>query len=129
VSAGALLTFVLSIADFGTPAIVGGKVRVLATTAYNLFASEMTGNPGLASATSVVLIALSMVVVVLQRASVRRRNVAGTLIRKPEPKRLGPLASVAAHAVAGRRLDVVPKDARAGLPSGVWPRQLREDLA
>jgi ABC-type Fe3+ transport system permease subunit len=32
---------VLSIADFGTPAIVGGKVRVLATTAYNLFTSEM----------------------------------------------------------------------------------------
>ena len=27
VSAGALLTFVLSLADFGTPAIVGGKVR------------------------------------------------------------------------------------------------------
>ena len=53
VSAGALLTFVLSLADFGTPAIVGGKVRVLATTAYNLFTSEMGGNPGLASATSV----------------------------------------------------------------------------
>lgn len=62
---GALLTFVLSIADSGTPAIVGGKVRVLATTAYNLFTSEMTGYPGLASATSVVLIALSTVVVVV----------------------------------------------------------------
>ena len=99
VSAGALLTFVLSIADFGTPAIVGGNVRVLATTAYNLFTSEMTGNPGLASATSVVLIALSMVVVMLQRWSVHRRNVAGTLIRKPIPKRLGPLASSAAHVV------------------------------
>ena len=99
VSAGALLTFVLSLADFGTPAIVGGKVRVLATTAYNLFTSEMTGNPGLASATSVVLIVLSMVVVALQRASVRRRNVAGNLIRKAAPKALGPLASAAAHVV------------------------------
>ena len=97
ISAGALLTFVLSIADFGTPAIVGGKVRVLATTAYNLFTSEMGGNPGLASATSVVLIALSMIVVVLQRWSVRRRNVAGSLIRKPEPKRLSPVASTVAH--------------------------------
>lgn len=99
VSAGALLTFVLSIADFGTPAIVGGKVRVLATTAYNLFTSEMGGNPGLASATSVVLIALSMIVVVLQRWSVRRRNVAGSLLRKPEPKRLSPLSSAVAHVV------------------------------
>ena len=99
ISTGALLTFVLSIADFGTPAIVGGKVRVLATTAYNLFTSEMGGNPGLASATSVVLIVLSMVVVVLQRWSVGRRNVAGTLLRKPEPKRLRPFAAAAAHIV------------------------------
>ena len=97
VSAGALLAFVLSIADFGTPAIIGGKVRVLATTAYNLFTSEMGGNPGLASATSAVLIALSMVVVGLQRWLVSRRNVAGSLIRRPEPKRLGPVASAAAH--------------------------------
>jgi iron(III) transport system permease protein len=99
ISAGALLTFVLSLADFGTPAIVGGKVRVLATTAYNLFTSEMGGNPGLASATSVALIVLSMAVVALQRWSVHRRNVAGTLIRKPVPKQLGPLASAAAHVV------------------------------
>jgi iron(III) transport system permease protein len=96
---GALLTFVLSLADFGTPAIVGGKVRVLATTAYNLFTSEMGGNPGLASATSMVLIVLSMAVVALQRASVRKRNVAGNLIRKAAPKTLGPLASAAAHVV------------------------------
>jgi iron(III) transport system permease protein len=99
VSAGALLTFVLSIADFGTPSIVGGRVRVLATTAYNLFTSEMTGNPGLASATSVLLIVVSLVVVALQRWSVGRRNVAGAMIRRPMPARLGPIASVVAHAV------------------------------
>lgn len=99
VSSAALLTFVLSLADFGTPSIVGGTVRVLATTAYNLFTSEMAGNPGLASATSVVLIVVSMVVVALQRWAVRRRNVAGGMIRRPAPKRLGPLASLAAHAV------------------------------
>jgi iron(III) transport system permease protein len=99
VSAAALLTFVLSIADFGTPSIVGGSVRVLATTAYNLFTSEMGGNAGLASATSVVLIALSMIVVTLQRWAARRRSVAGALIRRPVPKRLPPLASIAAHAL------------------------------
>ncbi len=99
VSAGALLTFVLSVADFGTPAIVGGNVRVLATTAYNMFTSEMAGNPGVASATSVVLIVLSPAVVALQRASVRRRNVAGNLIRRLAPKPLPPLRSAAAHFV------------------------------
>jgi len=99
ISAGALLTFVLSIADFGTPAIVGGNVRVLATTAYNLFTSEMGGNPGLASATSMVLIVLSMIIVILQRWATSKRNVAGSLVRKPVPKRLGRGASIVAHAV------------------------------
>jgi iron(III) transport system permease protein len=51
------------------------------------------------SATSIVLIVLSMLVVVLQRWSVRRRNVAGSLIRKPVPKRLSPFASIVAHIV------------------------------
>jgi iron(III) transport system permease protein len=74
-------------------------VRVLATTAYNLFTSEMGGNPGLASTTSMVLIVISMVVVALQRWAVRRRNVAGSLIRRPQPRRLKPLASAVAHIV------------------------------
>ncbi|MDH5286970.1 MAG: iron ABC transporter permease [Betaproteobacteria bacterium] len=99
VTSGALLAFVLSIADFGTPSIVGGKVRLLATTAYNLYTSEMGGNPGLASATSVVLIAVCLAVVAVQRWAVRRREVAGSLVRRPQPVRLSPLASAAAHAV------------------------------
>jgi iron(III) transport system permease protein len=76
---------------------VGGRVRVLATTAYNLFTSEMAGNPGLASATSVVLIALSTVAIALQRWLGRRRNVAGALLRRPVPRRLPLLASAGAH--------------------------------
>jgi iron(III) transport system permease protein len=99
ITAGALLVFVLSIADFGTPAIVGGKVRVLATTAYNLFTSEMGGNPGMASATSVVLVLLSLAGVLLQRRITTSRNVEGALLRKPVPKRLPPLRSALAHAV------------------------------
>ena len=99
VSSGALLAFVLSIADFGTPSIVGGKVRLLATTAFDLFTAEMGGNPGLASAPCVVLIAVSMAVVVLQRWAVRRRDIAGSLIRRPSPQRLGSIASATAHFV------------------------------
>jgi iron(III) transport system permease protein len=99
VTSGALLAFVLSIADFGTPSIVGGRVRLLATTAFDLFTAEMGGNPGLASATSVVLIAVCMVVVVFQRWAVRRRDIAGSLVRRPVPRRLGPVASAVAHFV------------------------------
>src|SRR4029077_5885517 len=72
VSSGALLAFVLSIADFGTPSIVGGNMRLLAPTAFTLFTRERGGNPGLASAISIVLIVLCVAVVTLQRWAVRR---------------------------------------------------------
>lgn len=100
VTSGALLAFVLSIADFGTPSIVGGNTRLLATTAFTLFTAEMGGNPGLASATSIVLIILCLAVVTLQRWAVRWRNVAGSMIRRMPPRRLRPLASIVAHGVS-----------------------------
>lgn len=99
-SSGAILAFVLSIADFGTPAIIGGETRVLATTAYNLFTNEMGGNPGQASATSNVLIVISLALVALQRWAVRRRNIASALVRLPTPHALPPLSAALAHLVA-----------------------------
>ncbi len=99
VSSGALLAFVLSLADFGTPSIIGGDFRVLSTMAYNLFTSEMGGNPGLASTVSIVLITVSMLVVGLQRWAVRRRQVAGALVSKPERQRLQGVRAIFAHAI------------------------------
>ncbi|MHA1565879.1 MAG: ABC transporter permease, partial [Alphaproteobacteria bacterium] len=99
VSSGALLAFVLSIADFGTPQIIGGEFRVLSTEAYNLFTSELGGNPGLASTVSIILISVSMVFIILQRQAVNRRNFAGNLINKPEVKHLRGGKWLAAHVI------------------------------
>jgi iron(III) transport system permease protein len=97
VTSGALLAFVLSIADFGTPSIVGGDFRVLATMAYQLFTSELGGNPGLASTVSTILITVSLAVVALQRWAVRRRHVAGALVNRPERQRLSGVRWLMAH--------------------------------
>ena len=99
VSSGALLAFVLSIADFGTPQIIGGEFRVLSTEAYNLFTSELGGNPGLASTVSIILISISMVFIILQRQAVNRRNFAGNLINKPEVKHLRGGKWLVAHVI------------------------------
>jgi iron(III) transport system permease protein len=72
ISASALLTFILSIADFGTPRIIGRSFQMLSTEAFILFASELGGNPGMASAISVVLVLISMAFVLLQRWIARR---------------------------------------------------------
>ena len=74
VSAGALLAFVLLLADFGIPSIIGRNYRVLSTLAYNLYTSEMGGNPGLASTVSIVLICISLIFVYFQRNLIKKKD-------------------------------------------------------
>lgn len=100
ITAAALLTFVLSIADFGTPRLIGRDFNVLATEAFTLFGSEMGGNPGMASALSMVLIGLSMALVLLQRRVTRRDVYAGNLMRKPFVREATGWRGVALHVVA-----------------------------
>jgi iron(III) transport system permease protein len=67
--------------------------------AYQLFTSEMGGNPGLASTVSIILITVSLMAVALQRWAVRRRHVAGALVNRPERQRLRGMRSLIAHLV------------------------------
>ncbi len=99
VSAGALLAFVLSLADFGTPSIIGRGFRVLSTQAYALYTSEIGGNPGLASTVSIVLIAISLVFVALQRRLAHLREIGGSLLKRPEQIPLRGMRSVLVHAL------------------------------
>ncbi len=100
ISASALLTFVLSIADFGTPRIIGRDFNVLATEAFNLYGSEVGGNPGMASALSIALIVLSMIVVFGQRWVLRKNVYHSNLIKKPERKHAHGLKALGLHVLA-----------------------------
>ena len=100
ITSSALLTFVLSIADFGTPRLIGRDFNVLATEAFTLFGSEMGGNPGVASALSMVLIAISLVLVVLQRRAVKRDVFGGNMIRRPEVKLVRGFKGAMLHLIA-----------------------------
>jgi iron(III) transport system permease protein len=100
VSAGALIAFMMSLANFGTPMIIGRNFRVLPTMAYNLFTSEVGENPGLASTVSILLIMVSTIVLFFQRYTVSRRKYASTLINKPVVKRLKGIKSAVVHFVS-----------------------------
>lgn len=100
ISASALLTFILSIADFGTPRIIGRDFNVLATEAFNLYSSEVGGNPGMASTLSIVLIVLSMIVVFGQRWALRKNVYHSNLIKKPERAPVKGLKSLGLHVLA-----------------------------
>ena len=88
VSTGAILSFVLSIADFGTPSIIGRKVRTLSTVAYSQYTSELGGPPTLAVTISMLMIAISIVGVLLQRYIISKKRYSSALINVSKPVRL-----------------------------------------
>ncbi|PIE33704.1 ABC transporter permease [candidate division KSB3 bacterium] len=98
-SAGALIAFMMSLANFGTPMILGRRFRVLPTMAYNLYTSEIGENPGLASTVSILLILVSTLVLFFQRYAATRRKYSSALINRPVVKSLQGLKNVGAHLI------------------------------
>ena len=96
-SSGAILCFVLSIADFGTPSIIGRDLRTLSTIAYNQYTSEMGGPPTMAVSISMLMIVISMMAVFLQRYLINKRRYAGSLTNLTVPKTLSGPYSVLVH--------------------------------
>ncbi len=94
VSSGAILAFVLSIADFGTPAVIGRNANTLSTIAYNQYTSEMGGTPSIAVAISMLMIVISMAAVFLQRYFLGKRRYAGAFTNLPEQKPLSGLFGI-----------------------------------
>ncbi|MCK5672028.1 MAG: iron ABC transporter permease [Spirochaetales bacterium] len=100
VSAGGLMAFMMSLANFGTPMIIGRNFHVLPTMAYNLFTSEVGENPGLASTVSILLILVSTLVIFFQRYASSRRKYSSNMLNKQEVKSLHGFANLAAHLVS-----------------------------
>ncbi len=90
---GALVVFFLCIENFGVPTLMGEDYKVLAVQAYNEFISEMGGNPSMAGALSMVLLAITLSLTVLQKYWVGRRSYAMSSLNPPEVKTLPPLGT------------------------------------
>lgn len=74
---GALLVFLSVLSDFGAPILLGENYNVLATLAFRLYLSEIGGEPAMAATTSVILVALAVVAIVLQRIVLSGRSHTG----------------------------------------------------
>ena len=85
---GALVVFYLCIENFGVPILIGEDFRVLSVQAYNEFISEMGGNPSMAGALSMVLLAITLGLTLLQKYWVERKSYAMTSLNPLEVKRL-----------------------------------------
>src|SRR5690606_15381755 len=96
-SAGGLLALIHAIADFGTPRLLGRGYATLATEAYAAYSAEVGSNMSMGTTISVILIAVSMIFVLLQRYMSRRNVYHGNLINKPIKKKLTGWRNVLAH--------------------------------
>ena len=88
IAAGAVMVFMTSLADFGTPMLIGEGFTVLPVMIYNQYMSEMGGNANLASALSVVVVVCSTLVLVLQKKLIDRKNYVMTALRPPKESSL-----------------------------------------
>ena len=66
-TAGALLTFMATMADFGTPMIIGEGLHTLPTLMYGEFINELGGNPAMASTLGSLLILVNTAALMAQR--------------------------------------------------------------
>lgn len=82
--AGAVVVFMTSLADFGTPMLLGEGYKVLPVMIYEEYMSEIGGNANLASALSIVIVFFSTMVLMLQRWIVAKRNYVMTSQRPPQ---------------------------------------------
>ena len=97
ISTGAIICFVLSIADFGTPAILGRGFRTLSTIAYSAYTSELGGTPTMAVTVSLVMMAISMLALLIQRMILSKRRYASAMTNRPVIKQLTGLRNIYVH--------------------------------
>ncbi|MDO4268229.1 MAG: iron ABC transporter permease [Eubacteriales bacterium] len=88
IMAGAIMVFMTSLADFGTPMLIGEGYMVLPVLVYNEYMSEIGGNAHLASALSVIVVLCSTTVLLVQKFYVSRKNYVMTAMRPPAEVKL-----------------------------------------
>lgn len=82
-AAGSIMVFMSSLADFGTPMLIGEGYKVLPVLVYEEYMSEMGGNANMASTLSIIVIACSTAVLLAQKYIVSRKNYVMTAMRPP----------------------------------------------
>ena len=82
--AGCVMVFMTSLADFGTPMLLGEGYTVLPVLVYNEYMSESAVNPYMASALSVIIVFCSLAVLAFQKLVIDKRNYQMSSLRPPQ---------------------------------------------
>lgn len=111
ISTGALMVFMASFADFGTPMLIGQGTKVLPILAYEQFISELGSNPAMASALSMILLIVTTSVLLFQRHIVSKKTYTMSAFKKPTVIKLSPIKRILATlmVMAVVTLSIIPQ--------------------
>ncbi len=82
--AGALMVFMSSLADFGTPMLIGEGYKVLPVLIYEEYMSEIGGNASIASMLSVVTVFCALIVLAIQKMVIAKKSYVMSALRPPQ---------------------------------------------
>lgn len=94
ITAGVVIVFMTSLADLGTPMLIGEGYKVLPVLVYEEYMSDTGGNAAMASSLSVIIILCALMVLFLQKIVIAGRNYTMSGMRPPEVKKLRPVPKV-----------------------------------
>ena len=96
--AGGLLVFMRSLADFGTPMLIGEGFRTFPVTIFNEFISELGGDDGFAAAISIIAIIITTFIFLIQRYLSTRKTFTMSSLNKIRPVEAKGFTRIAIHA-------------------------------
>lgn len=83
----ALLVFMRSLADFGTPMLIGEGYRTLPILIYQSFVGEVSTNIAFGSAIAVIIVVTTIIIFLIQDWIANKQNVEMTALRPMEPQK------------------------------------------
>ncbi len=98
--AAALMVFMRSLADFGTPLLIGEGYRTFPVEIYKQYVGETSINHNFAAAISVIAILITLVVFLVQKMLANRSTFSMNALHHIERKKASPAASILIHIYA-----------------------------
>lgn len=94
---GALMVFMRSFADYGTPMLIGENYNTLPVIVYKEFLSEIGSSDGMAAAISIVAIVITTAFFLVQKYIANRKVFSMSALHPMEAKKLHGVKNVLAH--------------------------------
>jgi iron(III) transport system permease protein len=96
--AGALLVFMNSLADFGTPMLIGEGFRTMPVEIYNEFVGEIGGSANFAAGMAVIMVIITAIIFLVQKWAINRKSYVMNALKPMEAVEIHGLKSFLVHA-------------------------------